>query len=174
LEKVVVLVTLSTTKLGLQFLDFSTIFNRFFEVPAKTHQCLKNLFANRTSERLKPHNHTLSLRKTPQKEFNLRNAALGPWGRRGWLKFGGLASGLGQGRGWGGSRVREGPACVRIRGGMAAGERRGRDRAAVSAGGFAPVTLRLLTVYFGAPSMFITLWFGFDYETNPPLGTLII
>jgi hypothetical protein len=21
----------------------------------------------------------------------------------------------------------------------------------------------LLTVYFGAPSMFITLWFGFDY-----------
>jgi hypothetical protein len=36
-------------------------------------------------------------------------------------------------------------------------------------------TLRvLLTVYFGAPSMFITLWFGFDYGTNPPLGTLII
>jgi hypothetical protein len=24
------------------------------------------------------------------------------------------------------------------------------------------------------PSMFITLWFGFDYWTNPPLGTLII
>jgi hypothetical protein len=22
---------------------------------------------------------------------------------------------------------------------------------------------KLLTVYFGAPSMFITLWFGFDY-----------
>jgi hypothetical protein len=34
--------------------------------------------------------------------------------------------------------------------------------------------LRLLTVYFGTPSMFITLWFGFDYGTNPPLGTLII
>jgi hypothetical protein len=32
----------------------------------------------------------------------------------------------------------------------------------------------LLTVYFGAPSMFITLWFGFDYGTNPPLGALII
>jgi hypothetical protein len=32
----------------------------------------------------------------------------------------------------------------------------------------------LLTVYFGVPSMFITLWFGFDYGTNPPLGTLII
>jgi hypothetical protein len=32
----------------------------------------------------------------------------------------------------------------------------------------------LLTVYFGAPSMFIALWFGFDYGTNPPLGTLII
>jgi IS30 family transposase len=32
----------------------------------------------------------------------------------------------------------------------------------------------LLTVYFGAPSMFITLWFGLDYRTNPPLGTLII
>jgi hypothetical protein len=34
--------------------------------------------------------------------------------------------------------------------------------------------LTLLTVYFGAPSMFITLRFGFDYGTNPPLGTLII
>jgi hypothetical protein len=32
----------------------------------------------------------------------------------------------------------------------------------------------VLTVYFGAPSMFITLWFGCDYGTNPPLGTLII
>jgi hypothetical protein len=32
----------------------------------------------------------------------------------------------------------------------------------------------VLTVFFGAPSMFITLWFGFDYGTNPPLGTLII
>jgi hypothetical protein len=29
-------------------------------------------------------------------------------------------------------------------------------------------------VFFGTPSMFITLWFGFDYGTNPPLGTLII
>jgi hypothetical protein len=28
----------------------------------------------------------------------------------------------------------------------------------------------VLTVYFGTPSMFITLWFGFDYGTNPPLG----
>jgi hypothetical protein len=35
-------------------------------------------------------------------------------------------------------------------------------------------SLLLLTVYFGTPSMFITLWFGFDYGTNPPLGTLII
>jgi hypothetical protein len=32
----------------------------------------------------------------------------------------------------------------------------------------------MLTVYFGAPSMFITLWFGFFYGTNLPLGTLII
>jgi hypothetical protein len=29
-------------------------------------------------------------------------------------------------------------------------------------------------VYFGKPSMFITLWFGFDYGTNTPLGTLTI
>jgi hypothetical protein len=33
---------------------------------------------------------------------------------------------------------------------------------------------QLLTVYFGAPNMFITLWFGLDYKTNPPLGTLMI
>jgi hypothetical protein len=32
----------------------------------------------------------------------------------------------------------------------------------------------LLTVYFGTPNMFVTLWFGFDYGANPPLGTLII
>jgi hypothetical protein len=32
----------------------------------------------------------------------------------------------------------------------------------------------LMMVYFGTPNMFITLWFGFDYGTNPPLGTLII
>jgi hypothetical protein len=37
-----------------------------------------------------------------------------------------------------------------------------------------PLFTVMLTVYFGAPSMFITLWFGFDYGTNPPLGTLII
>jgi hypothetical protein len=36
------------------------------------------------------------------------------------------------------------------------------------------VTRCLLTVYFGTPNMFITLWFGFDYGTNLPLGTLII
>jgi hypothetical protein len=29
-------------------------------------------------------------------------------------------------------------------------------------------------MYFGTPSMFITLLFGFDYGTNPPLGTLIL
>jgi hypothetical protein len=34
--------------------------------------------------------------------------------------------------------------------------------------------LQVLTVYFGTPNMFITLWFGFVYGTNLPLGTLII
>jgi hypothetical protein len=33
---------------------------------------------------------------------------------------------------------------------------------------------RVLTVYVGTPILFITLWFGFDYGTNPPLGILII
>jgi hypothetical protein len=32
----------------------------------------------------------------------------------------------------------------------------------------------MLMVYFGTPNMLITLWFGFVYGTNPPLGTLII
>jgi hypothetical protein len=32
----------------------------------------------------------------------------------------------------------------------------------------------MLTVYFGTPNMFTTLWFGFVYGTNPPLGILII
>jgi hypothetical protein len=38
----------------------------------------------------------------------------------------------------------------------------------------APSGRLVLTVYFGTPSMFITLWFGIDYGTNPPLGTLIM
>jgi hypothetical protein len=33
---------------------------------------------------------------------------------------------------------------------------------------------KVLTVYFGTPNMFITLWFGFDYGTDTTLGTLII
>jgi hypothetical protein len=32
----------------------------------------------------------------------------------------------------------------------------------------------MLTMYFGTPNMFIILWFGFVYGTNPPLGTLIM
>jgi hypothetical protein len=44
------------------------------------------------------------------------------------------------------------------------------DSHSVEDGAVVPV----LTVYFGTPSMFITLWFGFDYGTNPPLGMLII
>jgi hypothetical protein len=35
-------------------------------------------------------------------------------------------------------------------------------------------SVAVLTVYFGTPNMFITLWFEFDYGTNPPLGILII
>jgi hypothetical protein len=32
----------------------------------------------------------------------------------------------------------------------------------------------MLTVNFGAPNIFVTLWFELDYATNPPLGTLMI
>jgi hypothetical protein len=32
----------------------------------------------------------------------------------------------------------------------------------------------VLTVNFGTPNMFITLWFELDYGTNLPLGTLMI
>jgi hypothetical protein len=28
----------------------------------------------------------------------------------------------------------------------------------------------VLTVNFGAPNIFVTLWFKFDYATNPSLG----
>jgi hypothetical protein len=31
-----------------------------------------------------------------------------------------------------------------------------------------------LTVNFGAPNVFIALWFELDYVTNPPLSTLMI
>jgi hypothetical protein len=33
---------------------------------------------------------------------------------------------------------------------------------------------QVLTVYFCTPNMFITLWFGFVYGTNPPLEILIL
>jgi hypothetical protein len=32
----------------------------------------------------------------------------------------------------------------------------------------------MMTMYFGTPNMFITLWFELEHETNPPLGTLMI
>jgi hypothetical protein len=32
----------------------------------------------------------------------------------------------------------------------------------------------VLTVNFGAPNIFVALWFELDYATNPPLGTLMI
>jgi hypothetical protein len=38
----------------------------------------------------------------------------------------------------------------------------------------ADLSEHVLTVYFGIPNMFITLWFGFVCGTNPPLGTLIM
>jgi hypothetical protein len=37
-----------------------------------------------------------------------------------------------------------------------------------------PTSLPHVDGVFSTPSMFITLWFGFDYGTNLPLGTLII
>jgi hypothetical protein len=121
------------------FYDFKSI----LQVSAITHKCLKTLFATRTLERLKPHNHTLSLRKTPQKEFKPRNAALGPWGRRGRPKSGDLAGGLGRGRGWEGSRSRTGPVWVLTHGGNSAGGRARRRPAAAAAGGSCSGELRL-------------------------------
>jgi hypothetical protein len=32
----------------------------------------------------------------------------------------------------------------------------------------------MLTVNFGAPNVFVTLWFELDYVTNPPLDKLMI
>jgi hypothetical protein len=32
----------------------------------------------------------------------------------------------------------------------------------------------MLTVIFGTPNVFVTLWFDLNYVTNPPLGTLMI
>jgi hypothetical protein len=72
---------------------------QFYKFAAKAHQGSKNIFANWTLERLKPHNHTLSLRKTPQKEFKSRIAALGPSGWRGRPNSGELAGGLCRGSG---------------------------------------------------------------------------
>jgi hypothetical protein len=50
LEKVVDLVTLSTTKLGLPFLDFSVICYGFYKVQLNYKKEVRNLFANRPSE----------------------------------------------------------------------------------------------------------------------------
>jgi hypothetical protein len=61
----------------------------------------------------------------------------GPRGRRGWPKSGDLAGGLGQGRGWEGSRGRERPTCGSSLGWKAAGqgERRGLAVPAAATGG---------------------------------------
>jgi hypothetical protein len=52
LEKVVDIVTLSTTKLVLQFLDFSVICYGFHKSQLKHTRGVRNLFARRTLERL--------------------------------------------------------------------------------------------------------------------------
>jgi hypothetical protein len=104
LEKVVVLVILSTTKLSLLFLDFSTMFNRFYKFQLKHIKEERIYLLLAPWKFSKDHREVPGLHKTPRRYWNPYNATLGDWGRRGRWNSGDLAGGLGRGSGSGGSR----------------------------------------------------------------------
>jgi hypothetical protein len=84
LEKVVVLVTLSTAKLSLLFLDFSTICYGFYKVLPNTHKEVKMHFAKDTLERSEVSQQgPWFAQNTPE---TLEALQCSPWslGRRGW------------------------------------------------------------------------------------------
>jgi hypothetical protein len=137
--KVVVLVTQSTAKLGLQFLDFSTILYRIYKLQLKTLKGVRFISRTDPCKVLGVHSYALGLHKTPQKEVRPCNAALGSLGRRGSPDSGEAGGGDGRGSGWRGSRVHEGSICVLTRGGERTGGRARRRPATAAAGSSAPV-----------------------------------
>jgi hypothetical protein len=77
LEKVVVLVTLSTAKLSLLFLDFSTIFNRFYKFQP-IHSKGERIFLRQALWNFSKHHRPVpSVHKTPWKTMGLCNVVQG-------------------------------------------------------------------------------------------------
>jgi hypothetical protein len=141
LEKVVVLVTLRTTKLSLIFLDFFTILYWIYKLQPKHSKGIRILLHAGPWEDWKAHRSALSLHKTPWKFLWLCNVVPGTKGRRGWPKSGNLAGGLGRGRVWEGSRSRVRPIRVLVWGRRTTGEQAQRRPATVAVGAVAPVKI---------------------------------
>jgi hypothetical protein len=82
-----------------------------------------------------------SFAKTPLERTPVLQCSPQPRGRRGQGKSGGLAGGLGRGRGWEGARGRARPIRVRVWGKRTAGEQARRRPAAVAVGADASVKI---------------------------------
>jgi hypothetical protein len=142
-EKVLVLVTHSTTKLGLQFLDFFCNFKRFFKVTAKTHKRGEIHFANRPLESFGCSQLCPWFTITPLERSQSNQCSPGARGRHGRPDSGEVAGGLGRGSSWRGSRGHKGAICVLTRDGERAGGRARRRPAAAAAGVITPASRRL-------------------------------
>jgi hypothetical protein len=114
------------------------IFYGFYKLQLKHIKGVR--FISRTDpwKELEVHRYTPALHKQPWKELQPCNVVLGPRGRRGRPDSGDLASGLGRGSCWGGSRVHGSLIC----GGEKTSGRAQRKPAAAAAGMFTPASLR--------------------------------
>jgi hypothetical protein len=142
LEKVVVLVTHSTEKLGLQFLDLSLICYGFYKLQLKHIKGVRFISRIDPWKELEVHRYTPDLHKQPWKELQSCNVVLGLRGRCGRPESGDLASGLGRGSCWGGSRVHGSLIWVLTCGEKKTGGRARRKPAAAAAGMVTPASLR--------------------------------
>jgi hypothetical protein len=131
--KVVGLVTRSTEKLGLQYLDFSTILYVFYKLQLK-HNKGKETFAGRPLESFKPSQICPWLEQNTLKFLGSRNVALGGLGRRGSPDSGEAGGRDGRGRVGEEPRGHVRPIWGRSLG-QAASVRGARQRLAVSAAG---------------------------------------
>jgi hypothetical protein len=131
----VALVTQSTTKLGLQFLDFLNL-----QVAARTHKKGKKPFAHGPLKHIKDHSHALGSQLQPWKEKLPSNWVPGSSRRRSSPESG--KTGGGAGRGGGGYRLGTHYRYIGDRscGGGNTGERVRRRRPAMAVDTLAPAS----------------------------------
>jgi hypothetical protein len=102
--KVVAIVTQSTAKLALQFLEFATILSRIYKLRLKTLKGVRIILRRNPWKVLNDHRQALILHQIPWNYLGSYNVAHGAWGQRGLEKFRRPRRRARPGSGWGGSR----------------------------------------------------------------------